>query len=93
MQNEQIKAGEFPDEEFCGGTYYEAEVNGSIREIGNQGVTNVLNPIGDINNDGFDDLLVTQLRFYTDEQLNFENQDGGSAGANHIDMGSTSQFL
>ena len=73
--NEQIKAGEFPDEEFCGGTYYEAEVNGLIREIGNQGVANVLNPIGDINNDGFDDLLVTQLRFYTDEQLNFENQD------------------
>ena len=75
--NQQIKEGKFPDEEFCGGgdEYYRAEVNGIIREIGNQGVTNVLNPIGDINNDGFDDLLVSQLRFYFDEELNYENQD------------------
>jgi hypothetical protein len=74
--SEQIKEGKFPDEEFCGGDeYYKAEVNGLIREIGNQGVTNVLNPIGDINNDEFDDLLVSQLRFYFDEELNFENQD------------------
>ena len=62
-------------DEICGGGYQQKEFDNEKYLVGNQGVTNALFPIGDINADGTDELLVTHYRFFFDEEMNKQNKD------------------
>jgi len=63
-------------EDICGGgEYQQREFDGEKYLVGNQGLANGLFPIGDVNSDGTDELLVTHYRFFFDEEMNKENKD------------------
>ena len=62
-------------DEICGGGYQQKEFDDEKYLVGNQGVTNVLFPIGDIDADGTDELLVTHYRFFFDEEMDKQNKD------------------
>ena len=61
--------------EICGGEYEQRDFDGENYLVGNQGVTNVLFPVGDVNNNGVDELLVTHYRYFFDGEMNAENKE------------------